>query len=157
MNIDGLNGKHAFQEKKKEETMYRLKAISELVLQYIFRILDKEDFESALVDYNNSIVYNFIVHVFNSLSMVNVRDGLVRTTDDDEIQMVKDPRKLEIFGFKFLYKVVKRFQSTKINELIYNLISSKFSLKVSLNEMKHYVNQLEEKKSQKVIYCVSLL
>jgi len=146
---DVNNGLYQTSEKKKEETMHRIITVSELVLNSIFKILDQENFDSALVDYNNSLAYNFIVHVFNSLCWKGKGD-LSKLDDGEQLQPVKDPRKYEIYGFKFLYNLVKRFRNTRINELIYNLISSRFSLKVSLNELKNVFNSLEEKSAQKV-------
>jgi len=158
MNGDSGNGKFQSPERKKEETLHRVRTISDLVLNSIFKILDQEDFDGALVDYNNSLVYNFIVHVFNSLSSVGATrsESVKLDQDGHEGQTVKDPRKYEVYGFKFLYHLVKRFQSTRINELIYNLISSRFSLKVSLNEMKHIVNSLDEKAAQKMLVKMKL-
>lgn len=160
VNINGeaANGKFQSPERKKEETLHRVRTISDLVLNSIFKILDQEDFDGALVDYNNSLVYNFIVHVFNSLSSVGATrsESVKLDQDGHEGQTVKDPRKYEVYGFKFLYHLVKRFQSTRINELIYNLISSRFSLKVSLNEMKHIVNSLDEKAAQKMLVKMKL-
>ena len=147
------NGKLQSPRKTKEEALARIKTVSELVLQSMFHILAQEDFDAALMDYNNSLVYNFIVHVFNSLSAGNLRTDAgsqILDVDQDQVQMTKDPRKLELFGFKFMYNLVKKFHSTRMNELVYNLISSKYSMKVSLNELKHYINSLEEKKAQKV-------
>jgi len=151
--VDGNNGFYQSSEKKKEETLQRIITLSELVLNSIFRILEQENFDSALVDYNNSLTYNFIVHVFNSLSSRGKLD-LAKLEDDDQMQAIKDPRKYEIYGFKFLYNLAKRFENTRINELIYNLISSRYSLRISLNEMKHIFNSLEEKSSQKVRFIV---
>ena len=151
VNPDGSAIKYQPPEKKKEETLLRMTTISKLVLNYIFKILEQENFDAALLDFNNSVAYNFIVLVFNSLAGPGAKSGLARPSDEAQIKgAIKDPRKLEVYGFKFLYSLVKRLHSTRINELIYNLISSRYSLKVSLNELKHFSTALEEKKAQKV-------
>lgn len=152
-SVDGNHGLFQSSEKKKEETLQRIVTLSELVLNSIFKILEQENFDSALVDYNNSLTYNFIVHVFNSLSSKG-KSELAKLDEGDQLQSVKDPRKYEIYGFKFLYNLVKRFKNTRINELLYNLISSRFSLKISLNEMKHVFHSIEEKTSQKVTHFI---
>ena len=157
-NSEEVNGKVPSPRKQKEEILNRIRIIMEVTLDSMFSIFEQEDFDAALVDYNNSLVYNFIVHVFNAISIANTRNGKgipKEDDDEDQVQISKDPKKLEILGKKFLYNFVKRFKSTRMNEMIYNLFSTKYSLKVSLNELKNCVNLAEEKKAHKVsILCI---
>ncbi len=134
-------------DKKKEETFFKIEKLSKQVLHYIFQLIAQENFETALMDdYNNSVVYNIIVYVFNSLCpRVKPELGKIEDYAHDK-EIIKNER----HAFTFLYHFSKRFENSRINELLYNLISSKLSLKGSLNEIKQASQSLDEKKTQKV-------
>lgn len=99
---------------------------------------------------------DFIMFLFKSLSQVNSMhlDVDKITSDADTNNNIKDNPKNPIYYLNFLYHLIKQNCHTK---LIYNLISSRFSLKSCLGQLKQTLTHKDEKSFDQVILIFSLL